>query len=288
VRGEKITVGGPYFDFFLRVLGLPLLLLMGIGPLVAWRRSSLRALGASLLWPAAVALVTGGVLLALGAGSSKPGLVAYTFSAFVLAAIVLEFARGTRARKALGDATWLGAFSSLVGRNRRRYGGYVVHAAIVLLALGIAGGAYGATKAQHLRPGETMTIRGYRLTYLGSFVRAEANHAEKRARLAVSRGGKRLGIYEAGKNSYPAEGQVSNEVAIRTDWLRAEDLFIIGDQFNADGSVVLKVLVNPLVDLVWLAGLVFLAGSLIAMWPDEREQRRLARRGEPLPAAGAT
>ncbi|MDX6490369.1 MAG: cytochrome c-type biosis protein CcmF, partial [Gaiellaceae bacterium] len=118
VRGEAITVGPPYFNFFLRVLGLPLLLLMGIGPLVAWRRSSLRALGASLIWPAVVALVTGAVLLALGAGSSLPGLVAYTFCAFVLGAIVLEFLRGTRARKALGASSWPSAFSSLVGRNR--------------------------------------------------------------------------------------------------------------------------------------------------------------------------
>jgi cytochrome c-type biogenesis protein CcmF len=283
VRGDPITVGPPYFNFFLRVFGLPLLLLMGIGPLVAWRRSSLRALGESLLWPAAAAVVAGAGLIALGAGSSLPGLVAYTFCVFVLAAIALEFVRGTRARKALGERTWLGAFSSLVGRNRRRYGGYVVHAAIVLLALGIAGGAYGATKVQHLKAGQSMSIRGYQLTYLGSVVREGPNDLEKRARLAVTRGGDRLGTYEAGKNSYPAEDQVSNEVGIRTDWLRAEDLFIIGDQFNADGSVVVKVLVNPLVDLVWLAGFVFLLGSLIAMWPDEREQRRLARRTAAVP-----
>jgi cytochrome c-type biogenesis protein CcmF len=283
VRGEKITVGPPYFDFFLRVFGLPLLLLMGIGPLVAWRRSSLRALGSSLVWPAAVALATGVALLALGAGSSVPALVAYTFCAFVLAAIVLEFVRGTRARKALGEATWLGAFSSLVGRNRRRYGGYVVHAAIVLLALGVAGGAYGATKVRKLEPGQTMSIRGYDLRYLGSETRRASNRTEIRARLAVSRDGKRLGTYLAGKNSYPVEQQVSNEVGIRTDWLRAEDLFLIGEQFNGDGSVVLKALVNPLVDLIWLAGIVFLLGSLITMWPDEQEQRRLARRGAAVP-----
>ena len=282
VRGEKITVGPPYFDFFLRIFGLPLLLLMGIGPLVAWRRSSLRALGASLVWPTAFALACGAALVALGAGSSVPGLVAYTFCAFVLAAIVLEFVRGTRARKALGDATWLGAFSSLVGRNRRRYGGYVVHAAIVLLALGVAGGAYGSTKVQQLRPGQTMSIRGYDVRYLGTVARTEANRTEVRARLAVRRDGKDLGVYLAGKNSYPAEQEVSNEVAIRTDWLRAEDLFLIGEQLNR-GSVVIKALVNPLVDLIWLAGIVFLFGSLIAMWPDEREQRRLARRGAPVP-----
>jgi cytochrome c-type biogenesis protein CcmF len=284
VRGERITVGPPYFDFFLRVFGLPLLLLMGIGPLVAWRRSSLRALGLSLVWPGVIAVVAGAALLALGAGSSIPGLVAYTFSVFVLAAIVLEFARGTRARKALGERTWLGAFSSLVGRNRRRYGGYVVHAAIVLLAIGVAGGAYGATRVQHLKPGESMTIRGYRLHYLDTVRREGPNDVEERARLSVSHGGTRVGTIMAGKNEYPAEGQVSNEVAIHTDWLRAQDLFVIGDQFNKDGSVVLKVLVNPLVPLVWLSGLVFLFGSLIAMWPDAREQRRLARRGEPVPA----
>ena len=284
VRGEKITVGPPYFDFFLRVLGLPLLLLMGIGPLVAWRRSSLRALGASLVGPAVFALASGAALLALGAGSSLPGLVAYTFCAFVLGAIVLEFVRGTRARKTLGDATWLGAFSSLVGRNRRRYGGYIVHAAIVLLALGIAGGAYGATKVQKLEPGQTMSIHGYDLRYLGSVTRNEPNRSEIRARLEVFRGGRDLGVYEAGKNNYPVEQQVSNEVGIRTDWLRAEDLFLIGDQFNGDGSVVIKALVNPLVDLIWIAGLVFLLGSLIAMWPDEREQRRLARHAEPVVA----
>src|SRR5205823_5036835 len=153
-------------------------------------------------------------------------------SVFVLAAIALEFTRGTRARKALGERTWFGAFSSLVGRNRRRYGGYVVHAAIVLLAVGVAGGAYGATKVQHLKPGDSMTIRGYRLDYLGAVERKGPNDLEERARLAVSHGNERVGTIMAGKNQYPAEGQVSNEVAIHTDWLRAQDLFVIGDQFN--------------------------------------------------------
>jgi cytochrome c-type biogenesis protein CcmF len=283
VRGEKFTVGPPYFDFFLRVFGIPLLLLMGIGPLVAWRRSSLRALGTSLIWPAVAALVAGVVLIVLGAGSNVAGLVAYTFCVFVMAAIVEEFVRGTRARKALGERTWLGAFNTLVARNRRRYGGYVVHAAIVLLAIGIAGGAYGATKVQHLSPGQSMTIRGYRLDYLGTVVHQGPNSFEERARLAVSRGGGGSTTIMAGKNDYPAEQQVSNEVAIHTDWVRAQDLFVIGDQFNKDGSVVLKVLVNPLVPFVWLAGLVFLLGALIAMWPDAREQRRLASRAEPVP-----
>src|SRR5213596_1246142 len=139
VRGEQITVSGPYYNFFLRIFGLPLLLLMGIGPLVAWRRASLRSLGRSFAWPAAIGLAVGIVLLLLGAGSSWIGLLAYTFSAFVLGSIGYEFVRGTRARHALTGGPWLAAFSELVARNRRRYGGYIVHAAIVLLAIGVAG-----------------------------------------------------------------------------------------------------------------------------------------------------
>src|SRR6476659_9588402 len=124
------TIGRPYFDFFLRAFGIPLLLLMGIGPLIAWRRSSVRGLLKILRWPIAAALVTGGVLILLGYGSSRPGLIAYSFCAFVLATIVVELVRGTRVT---------GSLFRLIGRNRRRYGGYIVHASVVLLAIGIVG-----------------------------------------------------------------------------------------------------------------------------------------------------
>ena len=279
VRGVAVTVGAPYYDFFAVVFGLPLVLLMGIGPLVAWRRASLRSLGTSLLWPAGVALIAGVALLALGAGSSPAGLVGYTFGAFVLAAIVLEFARGTRARKALGAGGWLAAFTGLVARNRRRYGGYVVHASIVLLLVGAVGiGGFSTTREARLAPGESLELGGYRLQFLGAAQSRGPNAQELRANLAVYRGDERVGTVSAGKNRYLAEQQTSNEVAIRTDWLRGEDLFVIGDQFNADGSVFVKVLVNPLVNLIWLAGFVFVAGALVAMWPDAREQRRLAGR----------
>ncbi len=285
VRGVAVTVGAPYYDFFAIAFGLPLVLLMGVGPLVAWRRASLHALGKSLLWPGGVALVTGVVLLLAGAGSSPAGLVGYTFAAVVLTTIALEFVRGTRARRSLGDESWLGAFTGLVGRNRRRYGGYIVHAAIVLLLIGAIGiGGFGTTQEARLAPGNSLHIGPYDLAYVQSVQRRAANATELRAKFDVSRNGKALGAMSAGKNRYPAEQQVSNEVAIRSDWLRAEDLFVIVDQFNADGSVFVKVLVNPLVNLIWLAGLVFVLGSLITMWPDAREQRRLARRFAYAPA----
>jgi cytochrome c-type biogenesis protein CcmF len=281
VTGEPSTVSKPYYNFFLHSFGLPLLLLMGIGPLVAWRRASLRALGRTFLWPTGAAVVAGVALLAAGAGSSRVGVIAYTFSVFVLASIVLEFARGTSARKALGAVGWGGAFTSLVARNRRRYGGYVVHASVVLFAIGVAGSsAYQTVREARLYPGGAMTVAGNRLVFRGFEARTVANHREIRANVDVYRDGNYLGRYRPGKNQYFAEDQVSNEVSIRHDLLTGGDLFLIADQVNADGSIDLKALQKPLVNLIWLAGLVFVGGSLIALWPDAREERRLAERYE--------
>jgi len=282
VQGESSAVRGPYYNFFLRSFGLPLLLLMGIGPLIAWRRASLRALRRTFAWPAAVALLAGGALLALGAGSSRIGLVGYTFSAFVLSAIALEFVVGTRARHALTGAGWARSFTELVGRNRRRYGGYVVHVAIVLLAIGVIGSsAYDSSSEARLRPGESLEVGSYALRYRGLEQRKTAHATEVRAVVDVQRDGRPLGTLRAGKNRYPIEGrppEVSNEVAIRSDLLTGEDLFLIAEQIDANGTVYLKALVNPLVNLIWLAGFVFLAGGGIVLWPDARAQRRLAAR----------
>jgi cytochrome c-type biogenesis protein CcmF len=205
--------------------------------------------------------------------------VAYTFSAFVLATIVMEFARGTRARKALGATSWPGAFSSLVSRNRRRYGGYVVHAAIVLLAIGVAGSsAFDSVADAKLARGESMRIGDYTLVYRSLDERSGPNATEIRATLDVKRGDRDLGTIRAGKNAYTIEQQVSNEVGIRSDRLTGEDLFVIAEQIDPNGTVYFRVFVKPLVNLIWLAGLVFLLGSVITLWPDRREQRRLATR----------
>jgi cytochrome c-type biogenesis protein CcmF len=244
VKGETRTIGRPYYDFFLRSFGLPLLLLMGIGPLIAWRKTSVRALARTLAWPGAVTIVCGAVLVALGAGQSHPGLIAYTFSSFVLATIVLELVRGTRAT---------GSLATLISRNRRRYGGYVVHAAIVLLAIGIAGSsAYGSA-------------------------------TETRAFLDVKGGWN--GTLSSGDNQYVHPNEPSREIGLKTNWLRGEDLYVIADSVNPTTKVVfVKVLVKPLVNLIWIAGFVFLLGSAIALWPDAREQRRLVTRLAPARA----
>jgi cytochrome c-type biogenesis protein CcmF len=285
VHGEQITVSSPYYNFFLRVFGLPLLLLMAIGPLVAWRRASLRSLGRSFAWPAGIAVVVGVILLILGAGSSWIGLVAYTFSAFVLASIGYEFVRGTRARRALAGGTWVAAFVELVGRNRRRYGGYIVHAAIVLLAIGIVGSsAYDTVRERTLAPGQSLAVSHYALKYDRLVKRDGANATEYRAILDVKKNGRSVGTLESGKNDYRAEDQLSNEVGIRSDPLTGEDLYVITDQINPNGTIAFKVLVKPLVNLIWISGLIFLIGSLVALWPSAAEQKRLALRYRELRA----
>ena len=284
VRGEPSTVSKPYYNFFLHTFGLPLLLLMGIGPLVAWRRASLRSLGKTFLVPAAAALATGAALVAFGLGSSTPGLLAYTFSAFVAASIVLEFVRGTRARHALTGGSWVAAFAALVARNRRRYGGYVVHAAVLLLAIGVAGSAaYQTVREVTLRPGQSLRVDGYTLAYRGMTTTRGPNYHGFRAQLDVARGGARITTLDPGENVYAIEGP-ANEASIYHDPRNLGDLFTTA-QIQKGNAIDLKVLVKPLVNLIWLAGFIFVAGSVIALWPDAAEQRRLADRYARAPVA---
>jgi len=276
VNGETRSVSKPYYDFFLHSFGLPLLLLMGIGPLVAWRRASLRALGKTFIVPAVVAVVTGGALIGAGFGSSTPGLLAYTFSAFVAASIVLEFVRGRRAA---------GSLRKLVGRNRRRYGGYIVHAAILSLAIGIAGSsAYQTIRERSLQPGQSMEVAGYTLTYKSLSTRQLQNAQETSATIDVSRGGSHVTTLHPGKSFYPVEQSLSNDVSIYHDPRSLGDLYTIADGISTNGTLDLKVLVKPLVNLVWFAGVIFVFGSLVALWPDAVEQRRLAERYAAVPA----
>src|SRR5215208_3222714 len=125
-----------------------------------------------------------------------------------------------------------------------------------------------------------MTVARNRLLFRLFETRRESNHRAIRAQVDVYRGDRYLGRYQPGKNQYFAEDQISNEVSIRHDVLTGGDLFLIADQVNANGTVDLKALDKPLVNLIWVAGFVFLGGALIALWPDAREERRLAERYE--------
>jgi cytochrome c-type biogenesis protein CcmF len=291
VRGVAAQEHSGYYDFFLRIFGLPLLFLMGVAPLVAWRRASLRSLRLTFAFPAACAVATGAVLIATGESDSWLGLLAYSLSAFVLGSILYEFGRGTAARRALGEPSWIRAFGSLVARNRRRYGGYVVHAAIVLLALGIAGtGLAGRQTGKNLLPGQSVCLGARCYTYESLEVTQKPDIQETRVVVAVTSHGHRIATMRPGKNYYFAEQQPSNEMAIRHEVSSLGDTALIADTIGtgARHAVYLKVLDKPLVNLIWFAGVVFVLGSAIALWPDAREQRRLAGRYEEALASASS
>jgi cytochrome c-type biogenesis protein CcmF len=190
---------------------------------------------------------------------------------------VLEFWRGTRAT---------GSIVRLVGRNRRRYGGYLVHASILLFAIGVAGSsAYQTVGERGLHQGQALTVAGYTLRYDALGTRQEPNAVATRATIDVSRDGSHVTTLSPGKNTYPVEKETSNEVAIYHDPRNLGDVFLIADQIDPNGTLYLKALVKPLVNLIWAAGFLFVFGALVAMWPDAVEQRRLAERYAPGAAA---
>jgi cytochrome c-type biogenesis protein CcmF len=285
-QGVSVTVSRPYFEFFAAAMGIPLLALMGVGPLVPWRRGTMRGVGRRVLTPFLVGVAAGGVALARGAGSSIPGLVAFSMCGFVTAAVAAEFRAGAAARRAATGCSWPAALAGLVGRNRRRYGGYIVHLAVVLLVVGaVASTAYTSVSEGGLRPGQSMTVDGYRLRYFNLYARNESGGATLAARVDVWKDGTYLGQIMPGRRFFSIENENLSEPSITTDWRSGSDLFVILAG-TAKRTVTLKVLVNPLVSLLWVAGVVFAIGVAIAVWPVGRAARESATVAAPAVGHG--
>ena len=285
VGSVRETVSTPFYVFFVVAFGIPLLFLMGVGPLIAWRRASLRQLRRSFLWPVAAGLIAGGVMIGFGLDSSWPGVAAGSVCAFVTVTILSEFVRGAAARRSIHGENWLVALLHLIGRNRRRYGGYIVHLGVILFVIGAIGSSAYETRAEGLlKPGQSLTVGSNVLTFSGVEKTRGPNYVERAAVLNVTSDGSSLGTLKPAKRAYIREQTTSNEVAIRTT-MTAGDLFIILDGIRGDGAVQIKAFYKPVVGLLWIAGFFFVGGVILCVWPDEREARRILRRyaEEPLP-----
>jgi cytochrome c-type biogenesis protein CcmF len=197
LTGTKRAFGPPMFERWTVPLALALVLLTGIGPLLTWRRAT--SLRRALRWPAlaaAAALVL--LLVATSAGDSVTSLIMFTFVAFVLAVVVQEFARGASARRTMADESWPAALASLVVRNRRRYGGYLVHAGIAVLFLGVAASSgFHSQRDVQLAPGQTTTVSGYTITYRRPTVAVLADRSGTGAPIAL---GAVLDVRKGGKS----------------------------------------------------------------------------------------
>ena len=275
IKGTKITVGPPFFNQVNVPLGLALLAMTGVGPLIAWRRASLPNLRRQFAVP-----LTSGVfvlLILLVAGMRDIGaLIAFSIGGFVLGTVVQEFARGARARhRQYGEPVML-ALLQLLSRNRRRYGGYIVHVAMVLLFVAFAGMAFKTETQASLRPGETATLRGpdghvYTFTHLGVSQYNTMNRQVTAVLLDVGRDGKPFGRMRTEKRQHvDALGnptfEPSTEVGIMSG-LRVDLYVVLAGLVNGTEQAVFRFTINPLVWWVWFGGLVLVVGGLIVLWP---------------------
>ncbi len=268
IKGVKISVAAPFFNQVNLPLGLGLLFLSGVCPLIAWRKASIRNLRRNFLYPLTWSCVTTAWLYAWGI-RHVVALISLAVCLFVFGTIVSEFYRGTRARQATSGGNVLQAFASLIQKNRRRYGGYIVHLGMVLIFVGLTGSsAYQIEQNLVLKPGEHAVVGPFALQY-DSLTRAvEPTYEAFIARLVVSRNGQPLTVLFPEKRVYFAQNQPTTEVALRTSLL--EDLYVILAGFEPSRTATFKVFVNPLVAWLWLGGLVIVLGTVIAIWPERR------------------
>ncbi len=276
LSGEQVAVGADYYNSIAAPIGTALILLVGVCPLIPWRKASAQNLLRNLLIPAAVGVGTAAVLFALGLRRGT-ALTAFGAAAFVFGTIGLEFVRGLLVRvRSAGDSLPAAAWN-LVSRNRRRWGGYTVHIAIILMIIGIVGSnAYQQSQVVTVTPGQTMSIGGYSLKYSG-LQRVEQGRAEiVFADLKVERGGKVVSQIRSQKEFYANSEEPTTRVGILGGY--KEDLYVILNGWEADQTANFKLVLNPLIAWIWIGWYVLTLGTLFAAWPAREAAAAVSRR----------
>lgn len=295
LRGEEVTVGPPFYNKWMVPLGLVLLFLLGVGPLISWRKASGKNLVRAFTAPAIAAVVIGAAHAALGDAIGLPAwvdseeiyetatgkvlqwifgispLLSSVFSAFVLTTIVQEFVRGVRVRTKKGEHP-LVALASLVGRAKRRYGGYIVHVGMVLMYLGFTGAAYDVERETALRPGESIEVAGFEIRYDGPRMEVDRNKRMIFTDVTIfDEDGDQIGRAAPAKFIYRTHPEMpTTEVAIRSRPSR--DLYLIMSTVDSDTKrATFRIVVRPLVFFIWLGGIVLIFGTVIAMMPSIRD-----------------
>lgn len=265
VTGDKISVDRPFFERVNVPIGLFLLFLTGVGPLIAWRRSSLESLKRAFLWPSVAGLV---LLLGLvAAGMRHPyALLSFGLCMFVAWTIVSEFYKGSRAISAKTGANLLASAIELTHRNTRRYGGYIVHMGIVFMFIGFTGWAFRLDETIEVQPGSVANIGHYQLRVADLTQGENDNYIWNRAVIQVSKNGDALGTLEPEKRLYKASKQPTSEVAIRRRL--NEDLYLnFAGMSNDNKKAVIQAYVFPLVSWIWIGYWVLLFGTLVCLIP---------------------
>jgi cytochrome c-type biogenesis protein CcmF len=255
-----------------------IVLLMGVAPLLPWRKANLKKLGDSLLWPAAVGLGTMALLYTVAGIQIFGAVLGFGLCAFTLTATLIEYWRGASARHRSRGESYPVALWKLVGRNRRRYGGYLVHVGVILIAVGVVGSRfYQVETQQNLAVGESMTISSqvsgsYQLTYRG--LREGASPDDRlitESVLDVSANGRAIDQLIPTREFFVVQQQPMTIPDKRSTL--ADDLYVVLAGWEGNGeTATFKAYINPLVNWIWIGGVVFMLGTMVAAWPNPQEQ----------------
>ncbi|MDT3700803.1 MAG: heme lyase CcmF/NrfE family subunit [Thermincola sp.] len=263
--GTRPTVSIPYFNRVNAPLGVLMVVLIGICPLIAWRKSSLKNLRDNFLVPITASFLLAAAAYALGIRKIY-ALVAFTAVFFAMFSTLTEFFKGTKVRMKMTGENPFTALGKLMVRNRRRYGGYIIHMGLIMLIAGIIGSnAFAKVNQQTVSRGQSIQVENYTLTYNYLAERRDGSNDVVYADVTVFKDGKPLGSLQPEKVFYSTHPEPSSEVAIQGS-LR-EDLYIILAGWEKDGRATLKVLINPLVAWLWIGGYVMVVGTIFALWP---------------------
>ena len=273
-RGQTMTVGTSFYNVTDGILFLVLIFVMGVGPLLAWRRASWRSIVRNFRWPALVAALLACVLPLAGVTNILAN-IAFTVSAFAAATIFYEFARAVRVRHRHGE-TYARAALMLINRHRQRYGGYLVHLGLIVLAVGVIGSNFFQSEQDmSLNAGKSASVAGYTMTYRGISGSVQNSVQVIQTHFTISQGGRPVAQIYPGERIFPGfEDQPTSIVSITTFGLT--DFYVFLSGYEGSSSAQLKVFINPLVPLVWLGGILMLLGGILCWWPSVRPVSRWA------------
>lgn len=286
LTGQKVTVGPPFYERATGPLFAGLLLLMGIAPLAAWRHSTAKTLGKAVWKPAIFSLL--GILLPLAFGVRNwPALLAFWLAAFVSAVTLYEFWRGANIRhRATGESLPL-ALWSLAGRNRRRYGGYIIHIGVVFMSLGIIGIEVFQSETQGtVQKGGELSLGSYSVRFdsLATFDTADGRNVA-RAVMSVYKNGRYVGELYPRRDYYYESQQPVTIPGVRSTWEDDFYILLVDWQPISTYGATFKIYLNPLVNWLWLGGFVFILGTLVAAWPDKDRELQSSRSRQPAYAS---
>ena len=267
-RGVIITVGRPYFDTVTGPLFLALIILMGVGPLLPWRRSSGGPVLRLMLFPVIVGFGAAMVSVALGATSFIPAL-AFGVCGMAAAGIAREWAKGTQVRHKKGESYPV-AFTRLITSNRPRYGGYIAHIGIIMVAFAATGSSFYSVQDDFsMAPGDSAALGEYEIKYLGKTTRVRSDRIEQRAEVILYKNGEFVKQLQPGYAFYPSFSMAATRAGIRQS--PVEDLYILASEFSEDGRALFRLHINPLIIWLWLAGPVMVLGTVVALWPERQK-----------------